>query len=446
MRILLRYLLTFVLSACPALMYAQQRFTALVFRHANVISMSGGEVLPDRDVLIEGGVIKTISAGRLKVGRNTLEIPARGRFLIPGLADMHIHTDFGDEQQLQLYLIHGVTTALDLNGSARDLEWRRRIAAGELLGPTLYVAGGILDGDPKRPDHVFVKDRESAQRIVRQQAEAGYDFVKPYSSLTSEAYYGILEAAKQNHLRVVGHVPRAVGVENVLRARQDAIAHYEELYRYFVDRSTAPFDAKPDPARIPALIQEIRGNQVWIISTLSAMTNILDQATDLGSVLSRPEMKMVPASYLRECKTDDPYANKPKSWVVQNQITVPFLFQLAGKLNEGNVPLMAGTDATNPIQIPGASMHDELEVLVRTGLSPYQALLAATRNPALFLNRNAGTVAEGEIAELVLLDASPLGDIKNTRKIRGVVKGSIWLDQTAIRRLKNRLIDHFAKE
>jgi hypothetical protein len=245
MRVLLRCLLTFVLSAYPALIYAQQRFTALILRHANVIPMSGEEVLPDRDVLIEGGVIQTISAERLKVGRQTLEIPARGKYLIPGLADMHIHTGFGDEQQLQLYLIHGVTTALDLNGSDRDLEWRRRIAAGELLGPTLYVAGTILDGDPTRNDHVYVKDRASAERIVRQQAEAGYDFVKPYSSLPPEAYYGILEAAKQKHLRVVGHVPRAVGVENVIRAHQDAIAHYEELYRYFVDRSKAPPDADP---------------------------------------------------------------------------------------------------------------------------------------------------------------------------------------------------------
>lgn len=447
MRNCLRCLLAFVMCAAPSLAQAQKKATRVVFRQANVLTMSNSEVLANRDVLVEDGVIRAVSASRLKVNRDTLEVPAKDKYLIPGLADMHIHTDFGDQEQLQLYVIYGVTTVLDLNGSPRDLEWRRRVASGDLLGPTLLVSGPILDGDPNRKDHAFVKDRESAHAMVRQQAEAGYDFVKPYSSLTPDAYYGILEAAKENKIRVVGHVPRAVGVANVIAARQDAIAHYEELYRYFVDRSKAPPDSKPDPAKIPALIQQLRENHVWVISTLSAVTDFMDQATDLPAVLRRPEMKMVPASYLKDYQTDEnSYAKRSKDWLLKNQIMTPFLFELAGKLNAENIPLMAGTDATNPIQVPGFSMHDELEVLVKAGLSPYQALLAATRSPASFLHRNAGSVAEGQIADLVLLDANPLVDIRNTRKIRGVLKGSIWLDESEIERLKGKLIDHFAAE
>jgi hypothetical protein len=420
----------------------------VLFRQVNVIPMTSERVLQGRDVLVENGIINSISTKPLKADSATQVIEGRGKFLIPGLCDMHIHTDFGDEQQLRLYVTHGVTTVLGLNGSERDLKWRQRIAAGELLGPTLYVSGQILDGDPKRTDHVFVKDREAALAIVKQQAQAGYDFVKPYSNLSPEAYYAIVEAARQEHIRLVGHVPKKVGVVSVIRAHQDAIAHYEELYRFFVDRSKDPWDKKPDPRKIPDLSRELLENQVWVISTLSAMTNILDQARDVQSVLARPEMRYVPTSYLKDYQSDPTsYPKRGEQWLAQNKIMVPFLFQLAGELNKSGVPLMVGTDATNPIQIPGFSLHDELETLVKAGLSPYQVLVAATSAPARFLNRNAGTIEEGRIADLVLLDGNPLSKIENSRKVRGVLlRGSVWLDLASFERLEADLVDHFKSE
>jgi len=426
----------------------QKQVSRVLFRQANVIPMTEERVLQGQDVLIENGVIKAISSRRLKPDSTTQVIEARGKFLIPGLCDMHIHTDFGDEQQMRLYVTHGVTTVLDLNGSERDLKWRERMAKGELLGPTLYVSGKILDGDPKRTDHVFVKDREAALAIVKQQAQAGYDFLKPYSNLSPEAYYAIVEAARQEHIRLVGHVPKKVGVLSVIRAKQDAIAHYEELYRFFVDRSKDPWDKKPDPNRIPDLTRELLDNHVWVISTLSAMTNILDQATDPQSFLARPEMRYVPASYMRDYQSDaDSYPKRGEQWLAQNKIMVPFLFQLAGELNKGGMPLMAGTDATNPIQIPGLSLHDELETLVKAGLCPYQALVAATRAPAQFLKRNAGTIEQGRIADLVLLDGNPLSEIENSRKVRGVLlAGEMWLDQTSLEHLDAEFIEHSKTE
>ena len=284
--------------------YGQKQVRRVLFRQANVIPMTEERVLQGQDVLIEDGVIKAISSRHLKADSGTQVIEARGKFLIPGLCDMHIHTDFGDEQQLRLYVTQGVTTVLDLRGSDRDLNWRKQIATGELLGPTLYLSGPILDGDPKRTDHVFVKDREAAVAIVKQQAQAGYDFLKPYSNLSPESYDAIVEEARRQHIRLVGHVPKKVGVLNVIRAKQDAIAHYEELYRFFVDRSKDPWDKKPDPGNIPELAEELLDNHVWVVSTLSAMTNILDQATDPQSFLARPEMRYVPASYMKDYQSD----------------------------------------------------------------------------------------------------------------------------------------------
>ena len=428
--------------------YGQKQVRRVLFRQANVIPMTEERVLQGQDVLIEDGVIKAISSRHLKADSGTQVIEARGKFLIPGLCDMHIHTDFGDEQQLRLYVTQGVTTVLDLRGSDRDLNWRKQIAAGELLGPTLYLSGPILDGDPKRTDHVFVKDREAAVAIVKQQAQAGYDFLKPYSNLSPESYDAIVEEARRQHIRLVGHVPKKVGVLNVIRAKQDAIAHHEELYRFFVDRSKDPWDKKPDPGNIPELAEELLDNHVWVVSTLSAMTNILDQATDPQSFLARPEMRYVPASYMKDYQSDaDSYPKRGEQWLAQNKIMVPFLFQLAGELNKSGVPLMAGTDATNPIQIPGLSMHDELEVLVKAGLSRYQALVAATSAPARFLNRNAGTIEEGRIADLVLLDGNPLSKIENSRNVRGVLlRGAVWLDQASLEHLDAEFIEHSKTE
>ena len=440
----IRVALLLLTCVCSPVCYGQKQVSRVLFRQVNVIPMTSEQILRGRDVLVENGIIKSISRQRIKPDSQTEVIDARGKFLIPGLCDMHIHTEFGDEQQLHLYVVYGVTTILDLNGSGRDLSWRDRVVKGELLGPTLFVSGQILDGDPKRTDHVFVKDREAGLAIVKQQADAGYDFIKPYSNLSPEAYSGIVEGAHQQHIRLVGHVPKKVGVLNVIRAKQDAIAHYEELYRFFVDRSKDPWDKKPDPSKIPDLTRELLDNQIWVISTLSAMTNILDQATDLPSFLARPEMRYVPASYMKDYQSDPgSYPKRGEQWLKQNQIMVPFLFQLAGALNKGGVPLMAGTDATNPIQIPGLSIHDELETLVKAGLSPYQALVAATSAPARFLKRNAGTIEEGRIADLVLLDGNPLSKIENSRHVRGVLlRGSVWLDQHSLEQLDSGFIQH----
>lgn len=209
-----------------------------------------------------------------------------------------MHAGFGDEQQLKLYVANGVTTVLNLNGNPKLLEWKAKIASDEILGPTFYTSGPILDGDPPTNNsHVVVKNRAEAEREVDEQARQGYDFIKPYSALSRDAWEGIVAAARRNHIRLVGHVSWNVGVQGTLDAHQDAIAHIEELYRYFVDRhQNPPPDRQPDPGKIAILAKELRNQRIWVNTTLSANTNILKQATDLGQLIDSTQTKFIPKS------------------------------------------------------------------------------------------------------------------------------------------------------
>jgi len=424
----------------------------LVFDDVTVLPMDKEETLPHRDVLVKGGIIRSVDEHqpRRRWPVNSLVVAGAGKYLLPGFSDMHIHTHFGDEWQLKLYIVNGITTVLNLSGSPKLLDWKAKIASREILGPTFYTSGPILDGDPPtNQSHTVVKNRAEAERQVDEQARQGYDFIKPYSALSRDAYEGIVYAARRNHIRLVGHVSWNVGVERTIDSGQDAIAHLEELYRFFVDRHLKlPPDTQPDPNRIPALAKELREHNVWVITTLSANMNILKQATSLQDLVHSPEAKFIPKTYLDECKTDDPYSKRSSDWVLENKIMVPFLLKLAASLQAAEVHLMAGTDATNPMQIPGFSLHDELEQLVQSGFTPYEALVTATRNPQIFLHRfqEVGSVTPGKVADLVLLDGNPLESITNARKIAGVVIRGQWFDRGQLEKIKQDLVAHFATE
>jgi hypothetical protein len=424
----------------------------LVIRNVTVVPMDKAGTLPHRDVLVQGGLIRGVDrhGPQRRWPAHAVVIDGTGKYLLPGFSDMHIHADFGDEQQLKLYVVNGITTVLNLNGSPKLLDWKAKIASQEILGPTFYTSGPILDGDPPtNPSHLVVKNRAEAEREVDEQARQGYDFIKPYSALSRNAYEGIIDAARRNHIRLVGHVSWNVGVQGAIDARQDAIAHVVELYRYFVDRHLKPpSDTQPDPAKITALAKQLREHDVWVITTLSSNTNILRQATNLNELIRSLQVKFIPKTYLDECRTDDPYAKRGSDWVLQNKIMVPFLFKLVDGLRMAGVHLMAGTDATNPIQIPGLSLHDELEQLVQAGLTPFEALVTTTRNPQLFLGRfqETGTVTRGKSADLVLLEGNPLESISNTRRIAGVVIRGRWLDHRQLDAIKRESVAHFAAE
>jgi len=424
----------------------------LVIRNVTVVPMDKAGSLPHRDVLVRGGMIRGVDRHRpqRRWPAQALLIDGTGKYLLPGFSDMHIHAYFGDEQQLKLYVVNGITTVLNLSGSPQRLGWKQKIAAGEILGPAFYTSGPIVDGDPPTTStHAVVRNRSEAENEVDEQVRQGYDFIKPYSALSPDAYGGVIDAARRDHIRLVGHVPWSVGVQATIDAHQDAIAHVEELYSYFVNRHLKPPpDTRPDPTKIASLAASLRDHDIWVITTLSANTNILRQATELNQVLNSPETKFIPKTDLDECRRDDPFANRGTDWVLENKIMVPFLFKIVAGLQAAGVRMMAGTDATNPMMVPGFSLHDELEQLVQAGLTPFEALVTTTRNPQLFLGRlqETGTVTRGKSADLVLLEGNPLESISNTRRIAGVVIRGRWLDARQLEVIKRELVAHFATE
>ena len=225
-----------------AVLSAQETLPPFAFEDVDVVPMDTERVLEDQTVLVVDGRIAAIGpADTVDVPDGALRVRGRGRYLMPGLADMHVHC-WTEEEHL-LFLANGVTTVRNMWGAPHHLEWRRRAEAGELEGPTVYTTGPLIDGDPPHwPGSVVVTDPEAARAEVARQKAAGYEAVKVYSRLSRECYDAIVEAAREHGLRVDGHVPGAVGIERALEARQDSIEHLEGYFLWDGAPPAGPYD------------------------------------------------------------------------------------------------------------------------------------------------------------------------------------------------------------
>ncbi len=422
----------------------------LAIEGVSVVPMDGGQVLRDMTVLVgDGRVVAVRPADEVTVPKGAIRVDGRGRFLIPGLNDMHVH--FQDEQALDRFLATGVTGVRVLWGGQSTLDLRDRIARGELTGPDIYTAGTIIEGLPPpelaavidTAGRVIVRDSIDGARAVREQHAAGYDFIKVYNNVPASAYDGIVTEARSLGIPVAGHVPFEVGLDGALAAGQASIEHLRGYIWHLV-----PADATNQPgadlrsrtlawedgdlSRIQELAERTRDAGVWSVPTL-AVRMIMKPDRLVETYLATEE-----ASHMTEGMRAFYTERMSIPWM-SNFAPADFEaamdgFAVADSLIRALVgvgaPLMAGTD-TPPL---GFALHRELEELVGAGLTPYEALESATVTPATFLARGpgAGMVVEGSPADLVLLDGNPLEDIGNTRRIVGVVRRGAWLDRAAL--------------
>jgi imidazolonepropionase-like amidohydrolase len=444
---------------------------AIAITHVNVVPMDGERVIPDQTVIVRNGRIASIGP------TNATELPedvslvieGRGQYLMPGLADMHAHF-FDEEDSLALFVANGVTTVRNMFGAPAHLDWRERVTNGSLLGPNIYTMGPILDGDPPyTPDMSVVRTPKEAAEEVIAQKKAGYDGIKVYENLLPEVYAAILEAASEAQMPVYGHAPVRVGLERALEGGQRSFEHMRnfmwalipENARFRGTMAEALSDKskrnvrtyvieplrKADPARIPNLVAKMASSSVWFCPTLVHHNKFASTKEEFEELRRRYEMRYIP----------------PPVWAWWDGFEANFVSDLGDPptvkrafktmryavkaLHDGGARLIVGTDALTPYVVPGFSVHEELNHLVDAGLTPYEAIKAATRDAAEFVDAldEWGTVAVGRRADLILVDANPLEDVANASKQIGVMLRGRWYAKAELQAKLDALAEKYAK-
>ncbi len=431
---------------------------AIAFVDIGAVTMETAEVTAHQTVIVEGSSIVAIGpVATTEVPAGAERVDGRGKFLIPGLHDMHVHLD-GTRGMLALFVGSGVTTVRNMAGSPRTIALRAQIAKGELLGPTIYTAGPFVDGERPRWEASYaVVTAADAERVIDEHVAAGYDFVKIYNGLTVEAYDAVAAAARAHGLRLVGHVPFKVSLEHVLETGQASIEHLAG-YAEAIERANSPVRHRggstsvikrwmyADRDRIPEVAAETARRGVWNTPTLVTAAAYgelyrghLPVATDLDSVSPDWRARWDPAHSPRH------YDHSIRRAMEQaHTSTIDVESALVRELVAAGAPLLAGTDTPNPYVVPGASLHQELGLLVAAGLTPYAALRAATIDAGDFLgDAHDGRIAAGAHADLVMLDADPLADIHAVDKIDGVMVRGTWLAADKLRALHDGLVDEY---
>ncbi|HTK80871.1 MAG TPA: amidohydrolase family protein [Bacteroidota bacterium] len=425
------FLLVIVLLCILGLTALSEETAPTVFVHANVISMESDRVAQHQTVIISEGKIAAVGAdGSLTIPEHSRVIDAQGKYMIPGLTDMHVHVY--EPEDLYVWLAHGVTTVLNLNGFPQHLAWRKKLAGGSMDGPTLYTSG---------PTIYQAGTAREGDSLVEAYHAAGYDCIKIYNDVTSDAYDGIIAAAKRHDMLTVGHIPRAPEFETVLKSGM-AIAHAEEFI-YTIFKDTA------DYARIPEVVRRAKEANLTIIATLTAYEHIARQVENLDSMLAQPDIRLAPP-WIRETWTAESnrYSAKRgfKIWRLEQRLA--FQRKFIEELHRAGVRILAGTDGIFNAMVTGSATLKEVENFVVAGFTPYEALRAATVDAAAFLRASGewGTITAGKRADLVLCDANPLLNIHAIEHRSGVMARGTWYPQDELRSRLDELPGRYEKE
>lgn len=456
-----------------SLLFSSLLFSASVFGQTtalvgvNVIPMDRERVLENQTVVVNNGVIAEIGdARRVKIPAGALRIDGKGKYLIPGLADMHTHLlsdsdEYPDSiapDELRVMVANGVTTVRFMIGTPELLKYRTQSAAGEIIAPTIFVASPHLTGR-EQGNNFVVNTPEEAREAVRRSKAAGYDFIKVTTFVPAEVYEAAVDEAAKYRIRVVGHADsRFVGVERAWKARQQ-IEHLDgymelllkpdapmkgsvsDLYIYNVDNWKS-FDHM-DESKIPAIARKTVESNPFVNPTHHFMKNTFGRLRTEEEIRAQPDLKFYPAKvqqqwfdfYKRNRMINTVPLEKRARWVELRE-------KLIKAINDAGGKLMAGSDTPEFLWLYGFGLHHELRALKDAGISNYAVLAAGTRNPQEFLGvlDKVGTIEKGKRADLVLLNANPLTDISATKDRAGVMlKGKYytqaelngWLDEIA---------------
>jgi len=391
-----------------------QKGDDLAITHVTVIDCTGRAAQPNSTVVISEGHISLVgSSDAVTTPADGRVIDAHGKFLIPGLWDMHGHLTDATEDAFPLLIMNGVTGVRDMGGDLAQIDrWRSEIDSGLRVGPHIIRAGPFVDG-PKQgvTNRLTVRTPQEARQAVHDLKAKGVDFIKVHNALPPEAFFALMDEARKEHIPVAVHLPQGVSSAEASNAGVASLEHIETINESALWRKGATaktVEQAVDENLGPAgqeLFQLFVKNGTWYVPTLVAY--------ERGFVLW----------------SNDPEALKPRLDVHEKQI------ELVRKMHKAGVQIMAGSDFSDWAMVPGVDLHNELALLVEAGFSPQEALQAATLNPARFLGKTGtyGTIQVGRVADLVLLDMNPLEDISHTRKINAVVLGGKFYPVASLR-------------
>ncbi|MGK3943905.1 amidohydrolase family protein [Streptomyces caeruleatus] len=438
----------------------------LALTHVTVIDGSGAPPASGMTVVVEGGRVTGLAPSahiRLRPGTRTVDLT--GKYLIPGLIEAHTHSDGPETVVPALYALAGVTTVREMRGQPVHHEWREKIRSGALLGPRWVVGSPIVDGTPSLwaadvGPTIEVRDAAEGRRAVRRVRREGADFVKVYSRLSREAYFAIADEARRQGIPHLGHCPDTVRIAEASACGHRSIEHLHALllatsrHEKEIRRRLAAVRIDPrDPSslsRYHSWFQQVhplewravqgydRDRADALFRSLSADGTVVVPTLSVHHTLERPEdvparaeeRKYLPAWQVESWPDQLTALIGGRTPEQERQIRQIFAhrLRLVRELRDMGVRLAAGTDTGTGYLVPGFALHDELALLVSAGLTPAEALRAATRDAARTLGLpDVGTVARGQAADLLVLDADPLRDIRNTRRIHGVVVDGRWI-------------------
>jgi imidazolonepropionase-like amidohydrolase len=431
---------------------AQQKPVAIV--DVTVVPMDRERILEHQTVIVQLGRITAIGAFQsVRLPSAAQQIDGRGKFLMPGLADMHVHfvrealpetpqtsglntagrrsgipasasKDHAIENRAYalMFVANGITTVRNMWGSETIDALAKEINSGSLTGPYIYSTGPITDGNPPVWESSrIVETPAQAEEAVLSDKLKGYVAIKVYNRLSKDGYNAIVAAARRHGLPVVGHVPASVGLEEVIAARQDSIEHLDGFMHSLALDGTLTTERlqNADFKKLPAIVQAIKAADVWICPTVVVYDA---RRTDQAGL---EEASFVPPDVF--ARYDRMYPNHAIDPRATPQGHAMFLAIVAA-LHSGGAHLLLGSDTMKVGTLPGYSLREELENFAAAGMTPYEAIRAGTADAAKFLHQENefGLVGKGLRADLILVDANPLADVKNVSKLTGVLAGGRW--------------------
>ena len=430
-----------------------------LIKNITIIPMDEERILSNYDIYLSNGMISKIGKNIAINSESVLTIDGSGKYLIPGLSDMHLHF-WNDSTVLGLYLANGVTSIRSASGRQEYLIWSKNISNNQMEGPMLFVTTPLIndvsfikDFIPKEfynslkkskdvpqyaGEEVFlVTDFTNMEESVVNFQKNGYNSLKPYSSLTQKEFKNLCIAANNYGMDVTGHLPRQVPLDSAINWGLNELMHLEELrFEFYNNTENGLNNATIDTTGLDAVAKKLKNNNISVTTTIICNWSFVARNKDEEAFFSKPEMKYLYPETFSFYKANNEHSDYPER-------ELELFKQILIALNKNDVNIVLGTDSQGMKDVHGFTVHDEIALLVENGLTPFEALETATVNAAKTMGQNNwGLIKENYRANLVILEGNPLDNIENTKKIVGVLNNGYYYDKDDLTKKLNDIYNY----